>query len=256
MDKIRKLLENQSKLTNIIIGLLGLLFVLAAIILQISSVLQNVFLSVGCSLIATSIATWLTSYYLINSNEVKEIITLWKLKGMFETKTEMNIKSNVCLENAKKQIDIIAVGMANFLSSKSSVLEGKALNGVCVRIISCDNQTMLSQREKDETIRGNGNVIGTMKNDVEELTKWVKEVADKNGNIAIKYHSTYPGFSYLRIDDSVFFGPNLPLYKSQTNFALEFSIGGKGGHYFSNYFDSLWENDCICSQTLNFEESK
>lgn len=252
--KIRKMLENQSKLTNIIIGLIGLILDLIAITLQLSNVLQNIFLSVGCSLIATSIATWLTSFYLINSNEMKEIITNWKLQGIFKTKSEMNTKSNECLDNAKKQIDIIAIGMANFLSCKRNVLEKKATNGVNIRIISCDNLSMLTQREKDETIGGNGNVIGTMRNEVEALTEWVQSVVNKNGNIAIKYHSTYPGFSYLRIDDNVFFGPNLPLYKSQINFALEFNINGKGGQYFNEYFNSLWDNNNICSQILNFKE--
>lgn len=254
MKKMREIIENQARLTNIIIGLLGFVLVLIAIVFQLPNILQNVLLSVGCSLIATSIATWLTSFYIISNNEVKEIINRWKLKGIFETKSEMNMKSNEYLDNAKSHIDIIAIGMANFLSFKANVLEKKALEGVKIRIISCGNLTMLKQREKDETISGKGNVVDTMRNEVEELTLWVNEIISKNGNIEIKYHSTYPGFSYLRIDDNIFFGPNLPLYKSQTNFALEFNIRGKGGHYFKEYFDSLWNNDSICSKILKFDD--
>lgn len=253
MKRMREILVNQSRLTNILIGMVGLILVLTAIIFHLSIILQNVLLSVGCSLIATSIATWLTSFYLINNNEVKEIINIWKLKGIYETKAEMNIKSNECLESAKNEIDIIAIGMANFLSYKRNLLEKKARNGVKIRIISCDNLTMLKQREKDETISGNGDVIGTMESEVEALTKWVSDVINKEGDVSIKYHSTYPGFSYLRIDDNIFFGPNLPLYKSQSNLALEFNIRGKGGHYLKEYFDSLWSNDNICSKTLNFK---
>lgn len=166
----------------------------------------------------------------------------------------MNIKSNECLENARKQIDIIAIGMTNFLNYKGDLLENKAMNGVKIRIISCDNLTMLEQREKDEKIGCGGNVIGTMKNDVQELSDWVQRVRNKEGKVEIKYHSTYPGFSYLRIDDSIFFGPNLPLYRSQINFALEFDIKGQGGQYFNNYFDSLWDNNNICSKKLNFHK--
>ncbi len=252
MFDVKKMLSNQYRLTNIIIGLIGAMMVLSAVIIKEKEVLYTVLLSVGSSMIATSIATWLTSYYIINNNEIKEIITAWKLKAMFRTKSEMNMSSNKCLDTAKEYIDIIAIGMANFLSSKGNVLEKKAIDGVQIRIISCNNLEMLEQREKDETVGGGGKVIDVMKNEVIALSEWVQRVNNQGGKISIKYHSTYPGFSYLRIDDSLFFGPNLPLYKSQTNFALEFDINGEGGRYFEKYFDSLWTNSNLCSDKLNF----
>ena len=93
-----------------------------------------------------------------------------------------------------------------------------------------------------------------MKSDVLALSEWVKGDKRKKGTVNIKYHSSYPGFSYLRIDDTVFFGPNLPLYKSQINFALEFNIHGKGGQYFVEFFESLWNNNSVCTEQLHFKE--
>ena len=248
MKKIRKLLEKQSKLTNVIVLFVGLVFVLSTKFFEMSEVYDSVCLSVGCSLIATSIATFLTSFYIIKNNEIKEMINEWRLRSIYKTKTEMNEASNKYLEEAKKHIDIIAIGMSNFISYKGEVLEKKAIEGVEIRIISCNNTEMLNQREKDETIGGDGEVIGTMINEVESLTKWVENIKNKNGNISIKYHSTYPGFSYLRLDEHIFFGPNLPLYKSQINFALEFDKNGDGGAYFNKYFNKLWED--VCTESI------
>ena len=250
--KVKRALENQAKLTNLIIGISGLLLVLTAILLRLSAVLQNILLSVGCSLIATSIATWMTSYYVIHTNEIREMVSVWRLKDLFRTKAEMNLTANQCLDDAQDVIDIIAIGMTGFLSVKGDILKKKALSGTKIRIISCENLEMLLQREKDETISGGGSVVGTMKNEVIALSEWVENLAHQKGSVSIKYHSTYPGFSYLRIDDNIFFGPNLPLYKSQLNFAMQFDIDGEGGKYFASYFDALWENHNICSDKLAF----
>lgn len=84
----------------------------------------------------------------------------WKLKRIFETKAKMNEYSNEYLEKAKSNIDIVAIGMSNFLSLKRELLEKKLSQNVQIRIISCDNVEMLKQREKDETIDGNGKVSG------------------------------------------------------------------------------------------------
>lgn len=206
-------------------------------------------------MIATSIATWITSFYIISNNETKEMIHDWKLKRIFETKAKMNEYSNEYLEKAKSNIDIVAIGMSNFLSLKRELLEKKLSQNVQIRIISCDNIEMLKQREKDETIDGNGKVSGKMKNEVEELTQWVNK-ASKIGKVEIKYHSTYPGFTYLRIDDSIFFGPNLPLYKSQLNLAFEFYIKGEGGKKLNEYFENLWNNENMCSDELIWKEDE
>ena len=71
MKKIRDLLEKQSKLTNAIVFFVGLVFVLSTKFFEMSDVCDSVCLSVGCSLIATSIATLLTSFYIIKNNEIK-----------------------------------------------------------------------------------------------------------------------------------------------------------------------------------------
>ena len=141
--------------------------------------------------------------------------------------------------------------MTNFLNFKKQLLEEKLSKNVQIRIISCDNIKMLEQREIDENVSQVPK--HTMKTEVQQLTDWVKAL-ERTHNIKIKYHSTYPGFSYLRIDDNVFWGPNLPLYFSQQNMAFEFSLHGKGGKYLNDYFNQLWNDPKICSEVLHFKE--
>lgn len=247
MEKFKKWFANPASHVNTIVGVIGLGLVLLILIPNLDDKLCNIFLSVGCSLMATSIATFIATLCITNQNEIKEMILGWKLKYIYKTKTEMNKKSNDCLDAAKKHIDIIAIGMSNFLSYKGDILEKKAKVGVEIRIISCDNEDMLKARERDEDISGDSDTSGVMIKEVNELKKWVERVKKEGGNITLKCHSTYPGFSYLRIDDNIFFGANLPRIKSQLNMAFEFDLKGDGGSQLSNSFDALWNDNTFCS---------
>lgn len=257
MKIINELLKSQYKLVNIVVGLVGLLLVLLCNIPQLPLGLGNAFLSIGCSLIATCIATWISSVYILESNEKSKLLLKWKCNNIYQTKAIMNDTSNKYIFKAKKNIDVVATGMSNFINVMGTELEQKAKNGVAIRIISCGNLAMLTQRERDESLNYAPVLSCKMKAEVEALSIWVKEIKDQQGKIDIKYLNTYPGFSYLRIDDNIFFGPNLPLYKSQQNCAIEFGVRGKGGEYFLSYFEKLWNSDTdICSDHLAFEEDK
>lgn len=249
--KLNEIIVSYEKLINCLIISIGIIVILVAVFLQKNIFWNTLLISIGSSILATGIVTYITTVLVISRRDKKEIIDEWGLQAIFSTKAKMNERSNECLEEAKHNIDIIAVGMVNFLNVKKQLLEEKVNKNVQIRIISCDNIIMLKQREKDESpsqIPSN-----VMKGQVEELTKWVCSLAN---NIKIKYHSTYPGFSYLRIDNHVFWGPNLPLYLSQQNFAFEFSIKGEGGKYLAEYFERLWHDKNICSDVMRFEDKQ
>lgn len=125
MKNFKKWFANPASHVNTIVGVIGLVLVLLILIPNLDDKLCNIFLSVGCSLMATSIATFIATICITNQNEIKEMILGWKLKYIYKTKTEMNKKSNDCLDAAKKHIDIIAIGMSNFLSYKGDILEKK-----------------------------------------------------------------------------------------------------------------------------------
>ena len=253
MKKIFFLLKSQYKLVNFVVGLIGIILVLLGNIPIFSDVIKSVLLSIGCSLIATCLATWISSYYILESSEKSHLLLSWKCNNIYETKSLMNNTSNNYLDKAKTNIDIVATGMANFLNVKGDLLEKKAKSGVSIRIISCGNLKMLFQRERDESLDFEYPSSCKMELEVIKLSEWVEKISNNNGKLEIKYLDSYPSFSYLRIDNNLFFGPNLPLYKSQQNCAIEFDIMGKGGEYFSNYFEKLWSSDnTICSKELSF----
>ena len=141
--------------------------------------------------------------------------------------------------------------MSNFLSYKGKILREKSMSGVKIRIISCNNFEMLKQREKDEAIDPTFVPIGIMEKEVRQLSSWVQQAQKDGCKIELKYHNSYPGFSYLRIDSHVFFGANLPLIKSQQIFAFEFQNNGEGGIFLNSYFNDLWENKKICSNDID-----
>lgn len=229
--------------TNLIIALLGIITILVGILWKSHPVRQTILLSIGTSMIASAIVAFLNAYYMLESNKVKQLIKTWHLQQLYKTRAEMNgCESNTALRNCSKNIDIIAEGMHNFLSVQGSVLSEKLNNGVKIRIISCDSETMLAQRYRDESRSGKceGNATADQ---VYELFCWVKEQS-KNGNLEIRFHNSYPAFSYLRIDSHVFIGPNLWHRPSQQSFAMSFD-GGEGAEYFQNYFDELWNSEFV-----------
>jgi hypothetical protein len=159
----------------------------------------------------------------------------------------MNIEANNLLSKAKKQIDILAIGMSNYLADQRQELEDRFKSGVVIRILSCDpDSEMLTKREADESLDGSSPSLGKMKSEIIDLTKWVASLKSKcperKDFISIRYINSYPAFAYQRIDSHCFWGPNLYFKPSQQSIAWSFKEPGNGFSYFSNYFDKLWTN--------------
>lgn len=239
---MNRMKRRMGRLLNFVIIVLGFLFIISGIVLKKCLVAQTVFLSIGTSLVASGIVSLLGSEYLAENERIKSLIKRWQINGLYKTKAEMNEKeSNAALEQCRENIDIIAEGMYNFLSLKGPILRDKLKQGVKLRIISCDNLAMIEQRAKDESLTGkksNVNVAGQ----ILELVNWVDETRKliKHCNIEIRFHSSYPAYSYLKIDSQVFVSPNLWLRPSQQSFAVSFHQEGVGGKYFCDYFEELW----------------
>jgi hypothetical protein len=151
----------------------------------------------------------------------------------------MNIRSNICLRESKEQIDIIAFGLKGFRETQSYIVEDKVRNGLRLRILTIDPQSVfLIQREVDE-----GEVKGQIKNTILQLTDWVekiKKISPNPGNIELKYYDTLPLDFYFRVDRNLFLGPYMYARSSQQTFSYEFEYGGAGFEYWSIYFERIW----------------
>jgi|GEM_PF-5507264 len=242
------------KLVNIIVFLIGVILIIVGVLLglakddtgniiYIASLLQTVLISVGASLLATSIASFLTNRYLMKTNEIKEIIDDWGLLNIYEKKEIMNETANKYLEKCEEELDIVAVGMGGYINAQGPVLKDKLRQGIHMRIIACNpNSEQLEQREKDETSDGGGQSSGSMCQSIIELIRWKSNVQSEfpEAKIEIRFHNTYPGFSYLRIDDHCFISANLYFIQSQYNMAFEFGKKRQGFKCYDGYFNRLW----------------
>ena len=254
MDKQTKkpnINSNYGRAVNRLVGSIGLIFVLAGIIVQymvpLSEIPTMLLYSIGTSLFSSAVVTSLTFQYMIDSREINDLLNIWRLHDIYETKSAMNVyDTNQALQNCQKSVDIIAEGMSSFISAQGDVLLSLIQKKVKIRIISCDSYEMLSLRAGDESYNGVGNGASAVQN-VLNLTEWVKQIKSDNPNsdIAVRFHSSYPAFTYLKLDDIIFVSANLWRKQSQQTFALSFVKGGKGADYFERYFDDLWNGNFV-----------
>lgn len=253
---------NYGQIVNICIGTLGIICILSGIILYFNyyELFSTILLSIGTSILATSIVTCINAKYMLKSQHVEKLMSEWKIYNLYKTKADMNtFDANTALEQCRNSIDIIAEGLSNYRAAQGETLKDKILkHNVTVRIISCDSSEMLKQRSQDESSSGKDDGKNAVQK-VKELNHWVEQLQKELGNnsevVQIRYHASYPGFSYLRIDNKIFVSPNLWRRQSQQSFAIGFMSGGEGGKYFQKYFESLWESDFVHEKCQLLEET-
>ncbi len=247
MDKMKRM--NATLLNFVFMFAGGLIFVLGVIFGNSTSlVITN---GIGLSFVSTGLVSMITTRALIKVSQAREVIEQWGMLNIYETRAVMNETSNLYLEKCGRHLDIIAIGMQSFIDAKGRVIEDKISKGVAVRILTCQpHSACLAQREKDES-RADV-VTGAMKVSVLYLPDWLEEIRGKhpNANVEIRYYDTYPAYSYLRIDEHVFWGPNLFEKASQQAISFEFGNYSKGANYFSEYFEELWNNRRFCSPDI------
>lgn len=246
----KKFKTDYGKIVNCFIGAIGIICILLGIISYCYNIISTILLSVGTSILATSIVTWINAKYMLKSQHVEKLMSKWKICNLYKTKADMNtLDANIALEQCSEAIDIIAEGLSNYRAAQGDTLKNKILNhNVKVRIISCDSSEMLKQRAQDESSSGIDDGKSARQK-VKELKQWVeqlhKELDDKSNLIQIRYHNSYPGVSYLRIDNNIFVSVNLWKKQSQQSFAIGFAADGEGGEYFQDYFENLWTSDFV-----------
>jgi hypothetical protein len=234
-----------------VVFLIGLVAIISGLLIDIKkldtifrlerAIAQNIFLSVGCSIIASSIISSITTLYLNADKDARKVIETWGLKNI-EIRSNLNSDINMQLEKMSYGMDIVAFGMKNFLAAKRSLLELKIKQGCTIRILTMhpDSQ-FLSQRDQEE-----GNVSGQIKNEIEEMIKWAKKIHDdpnKKGAIEIRTYKGLPHDTYQKVDNYVYVAPLQFGKTSQQTIAYEYKPGSKGAQYYTKYFLDIWQND-------------
>lgn len=246
MKKLTSKLEQiNATLINQIIFWIGLGVVFIGLFIQQSD-WRNICISVGCSLIASSIVSYLTSKYLIRINTVKNIIEHWGLVTIYETRQEMNRKSDEIFPSLEKHLDIIAWGLKSFRdSSKGRMIEDKIKQGLKVRIIAPHpDSKFVVQREHDEK-----EIPGQIRKTIIHLGEWVnnlKKSAHHESDVQIRYYESLPEDFFFRMDDHVFIGPYRYGISSQQTISYEFKGPSNGFRNYVDYFERVWGDESFC----------
>lgn len=233
---------------NIIIFLIGVVFVLTAIILRNIETIYNIFFSIGLTFISSTLVLFINRLF-ETPKEVLEIYETWKIDAIYETRSKMNGFAGEHLLKVKYNFDIVGFGLKTLRESKGSVLEQKLLTGVNIRILTMNPKSLyLKQREKDEN-KQKGEISETIR----ALGQWVSELKAKYPNVSdritIKYYDAIPLDHFCRQDGVIFVGGHQYGKESQQSITYQFSKSGLGYDYYLSYFESLWNNDNFCSMT-------
>ena len=245
--KINMVLERlNASLVNTIIFFIGILTVSASFFVNLSD-WKNILISVGCSLMASCVVSYLTSKYLIRINRIKRIINYWGLEAIYETRQEMNRSTATAFKTLENNLDIIAWGLKSFRDAKNKVIAEKVKRGLKIRIITPDpNSKYVMQREKDEK-----EIDGQIKQTIINLAQWLEElrqIAPDPSNIQNKYYNKLPEDFYFRIDKNIFIGPYLYGMSSQQTISYEFRGASHGFTYYKDYFEKLWNDADFCKK--------
>ena len=249
MNKINKtLMYLNSDLTNFICFLIGALLILSSFFIKIKSeVLFLILISVGCSLVATSISVFLSSRYLLRLKTIEDMVNNWGLEAIYHSRQEMNIDADLTFPELKHELDIIAFGLKSFRDNKGSAIEDKVRRGLKVRILTIEpNSKYVAQREIDEN-----EIEGQIKKTIEDLENWVnrlKLIAPNPKNVQIRFYNTLPLDFYWHQDDSVYAGPYMYGKGSQQTITYKFRNNSGGAEYYHKYFLELWNNAEFCQE--------
>lgn len=237
-----EILSKNSRIVNGLILAIGIILILISIVIGLDKKIGIILISIGTSIVASSIVVYLSSAYLLKQNNIRELIEKWGINGIYRTRQEMNISCNEFLNENNDFLDIIAFGLRSFRDSKNEIIKNKVRKGMKIRIITIDpTSEFLKQREIDEK-----EVEGGIKNTIQQLIKWTNELkqeAKSENQIRLKFYNTLPLDFYFRLDKVIYIGPYLYGITSQQTISYEYIRNSQGFEYYSNYFEKLWNDN-------------
>lgn len=230
-------------LINAIIGLVGLILVIIGIMASANEKASTILISVGASLVASSIVAFLSSIYIQKYRRAKEISEIWGIRSIEEKRTIMNTRIDECTDAAKRQYDIMAFGLKSLRDGNAKGINGLLKRGASIRILSVDPEVKALEDRDIQEKKTPGQTAHTIR----QLTEWVDDLKKTYpGQIEIKLAKHLPSEFYCRVDDSIFVGPYQYGKDSQQLITMEFKNPGKAFAYYEEYFDSLWRNSEYC----------
>lgn len=207
---------------------------------------SNVFVNIGCSVIASGLVLFFTAL-LIDYRKDYLVWSEWKLEQIFRTRADKNRDSDPKLEKHNiKQLDGIAFGLKSFRSNRRNDVLRCMQNGMDVRLLVMDpTSDFVKQREFEESAAPE-----SISKSIWDLIEWAEELNRQSnyGKIQIRFYDTMTLDFYWRLDDEIYIGPYMLDVESQQTITYKYVKGGKGFRLYSEYFESLWNNKKFCHE--------
>lgn len=222
--------------------IVALIVTIIGIILIFSLKTNAAWVGIGGSLVASGLVIVLQTLFVdrIIINPLDE----WGIEKIYATRAEKNKESDPELEKAKYCLDAIAFGLNSFRNKHTSKIETLLKKGINIRIITMNPESnFLAAREKEENDQE-----GHIKHTIRELITWADKLNKRNfkGKIIVKGYNCMTLDFYWRVDDSLYIGPYWYGSDSQQTITYKFIAKGKAFQQFTDYFESLWDDEKLC----------
>lgn len=243
-DKLRKILNRNKYLINIIIILLGIVSTILGVVIP-NATADQILLNIGLSFVSSGIISMITIVAIdSNENEDDKELADWGMEQIYTTRSEMNSHTATVFPTIKKEYCQIAFGVKSLRDAYDSLFMDKVKHGLKVKFITMHpNSKFLAEREIIENKQ-----VGEIRKTIIDLIKWIEKLqnnAKNSNNIQIKFYDSLPLDFYCKIDDNLYVGPYLYGKESQQTISYRFSPHGKGYKYYINYFDTLWNSSIM-----------
>ncbi len=236
-------MKEKYNLKSIIVGLLIIIVGITIVLIDVFwlKTTQNIWISVGCSLLASGIII-LTQVLLIEGKHL-DPLEEWGLEKIYETRAEKNKDSDPKLDKAKEQVDIVAFGLKSFRAKHTKKVEKLLRNKINIRILTMNpdgTNPFLKQREIEEE-----ETEGQIKNSIDQLVNWANKLNSHKypGQIEVKGYKCMTLDFYWRVDNEIYIGPYWYHVGSQQTITYKFCKGKKGFDIYKDYFETLWNDN-------------
>jgi len=245
--KIRSLENVNAALLNFVLFLLGALMITGAALYGASTTLGVVFISIGTSMIASAGVAFLNSRYLQHSRAIQEMIDRWGIIGIFHTRSTMNTRADITLNELTGELDLMGYGFQAFRHARGDTIERKVRDGLRVRILTV-NPYSQCVRDREQAEGQVPNQISQTILDLEEWVKKLRSISKRPDTVQIKFCEAPIIQSYYRQDNYVYTGPYLHGKPSQQTISFEYRKGGLGYEYWALHFEDLWNDSSFASE--------
>lgn len=198
----------------------------------------NVWVGVGCSLLASACVILLNNFLVTAKKE--DPLENWGIAKIYKTRALKNEDSDPELDNAKYIVDAVAFGLGTFRMQQTARVERCLKRGVNFRILTMDpNSKFVRQREIEEN-----SAKDQIKKSINDLVEWADSFNKKDygGKITIKSYSCMTLDFYWRVDDDIYVGPYWYKYGSQQTITFRFNDKGDAFKLYTEYFERLWND--------------